>query len=215
MLIDRIVKWLLPREHRFFVYLNSVSTNVGAAGEIFGELRSAQGPEDFVRIAEAMRRREHETDELSHLLFQEVDKTFVTPIDREDLHALTSALDDVIDLLYDCTQQIVSYKLKKMSEPMRELVRVAQECTAELARLIPLLQDLGRVDEMQISIIRVNALENEAGKIYRRATEQLFENAHDPIELFREKEILDALDSPIDACEDVTNMIRSVVAKNG
>jgi hypothetical protein len=215
LFIDRVVKWLLPRENRFFVYLNSVASNVGKAGEIFAELRTAAGPADFARISDTLRQKEHEGDELAHILFEEVDKTFVTPIDREDLHALTSALDDVLDMLYDCAQQIVSYKLQKMTDPMRDLVRVAQEASGELAKCIPLLQDLSRVEELQVLIIRVNALENEGGRIYRRATEQLFERASDAIELFREKQILDALEGSIDACEDVMDLMRSVVAKNG
>jgi len=215
VIIDRVVKWLLPRENRFFVYLDNISKSVSEASDIFAEFRAAKGPEDFKKIAESLRRKEHDTDELAHLLYEELDKTFVTPIDREDLHALTSALDDVIDLMESSAGQIVLYKLPRLTEPMKELIRVGQESAKEICKCIPLLQDLGKSDEIQVHVIRVNSLENEGDKIYRKALEQLFDTTIDPIELVREKEILDALEASIDATEDVMDLIRSVVVKNG
>jgi uncharacterized protein len=216
VVVDRIVKWLLPREDRFFLYLNSIAGIVGEAADIFGEFRTAQGPEDFKRIADRLRRKEHEADELAHVLYRELDKTFVTPIDREDLHALTAVLDDVIDNLERCASQIVLYKVPQLSEQMREMARVAQEAARGVTACMLLLQHLGtRADEIQVVIIRVNSLENEADKIYRQALEKLFDTMVDPIELFRQKEILDATEEAINCCEDVTDLIRSVVVKNG
>lgn len=214
MFIDRIVRWFLPRENRFFTYLDSIAKGVAGAADIFGELRAAKGPEDYKRISRLLRDKEHEVDELAHLLYEELDKTFVTPIDREDLHALTSAMDDVLDIMEACAAHVVLYKLEKMTPPMHELVRVAQEAAHEVCKCVSLLQDMSRTDEIQPHIIHVNSLENEGDRIYRNALEKLFEVTIDPIELFREKEILDALEASIDACEDVTDLIRSVVVKN-
>ena len=215
MMIDRLIKWLLPREHRFFVYLDSIAKNVGEGADTFAEFRTAKNRDDFQRIAAALRLKEHETDELAHLLYEELDKTFVTPIDREDLHALTSALDDVLDSIEDCAGRIVLYKLPELTDPMRELVRISVESAKEIAKCIPLLQDLGRSDEIQVHVVHVNSLENEADKIHRKELERLFQNTIDPIELIRQKEILDALEDSIDASEDVMDLIRSVVVKNG
>ena len=215
MLIDRVVKWLLPRENRFFVYLNSIAESVGSAADVFAQFRTAQGREDYKKIAEALRLKEHETDEIAHRLYEELDKTFVTPIDREDLHALTSALDDVLDLMEGCSEQIVLYKLENLTDSMRELVRISQEAAHEVAKCVALLQDLSKADELQVHIIHVNSLENEGDKVYRKALEHLFDHTIDPIELVREKEILDALEASIDASEDVMDLIRSVVVKNG
>lgn len=215
MKIDRIVKWLLPRENRFFVYLESIARNVGAAADIFAEFRTAKGREDFERIATTLRIKEHETDELAHLLYEELDKTFVTPIDREDLHALTSKLDDVLDIIESCAGQIVLYKLPQLTDSMRELIRVSVESAHEVVKCVPLLQDLSKVDEIQVHVIHVNSLENEGDKIHRKALEALFDHMIDPIELVRQKEILDGLEDSIDASEDVMDLIRSVVVKNG
>jgi predicted phosphate transport protein (TIGR00153 family) len=213
--IDRVVRWLLPRENRFFVYLDSIAKSVAAGADTFGELRTAKGQEDYRKIASSMRQKEHETDDLAHLLYEELDKTFVTPIDREDLHALTSNLDEVMDFMERCSAQIVMYKLERLTDPMREQVRIAQEAVQEMVKCVALLQNVGQLEEIQVHIIHVNSLENEGDKVYRKALEHLFEITIDPTELFREKEILDALEETIDACEDVMDLVRSVVVKNG
>jgi predicted phosphate transport protein (TIGR00153 family) len=215
MFLDRAVKWLLPRNDRFFLYMQSIAKAVEEGANIFAEFRTADSREKFTQISERLRRKEHETDELAHLLYEELDKTFVTPIDREDLHALTSALDDVLDLIERCANHIVIYKLKSLTEPMKELLRVSQSAATEVTRCIEVLQDVSKIDEIQVHVIHVNSLENEGDKIYRKALESLFEDAIDPIELLRQKEILDMLEDTIDACEDVMDLIRSVVVKNG
>ena len=215
MLIDRLVRWLLPRENRFFMYLDSIGRSVSAGSDVFAELRTAKDREDFRKVAHTLRLKEHETDELAHVLYEELDKTFVTPIDREDLHALTSSLDEVMDFMERCSAQIVLYKLERLTDPMKEQVRITQEAVHEVTKCVALLQNLAQIDEIQVHIIHVNSLENEGDKVYRKALEQLFDITIDPIELFREKEILDRMEETIDACEDVMDLIRSVVVKNG
>lgn len=215
MFVDRIVKWFLPRENRFFVYLESIAQGVSAGADVFAQLKTATGRADFERVAEALHQKEGETDNVAHLLYEELDKTFVTPIDREDLHHITSALDDILDIMEACAAQIVLYKLQTLTEPMKDLIGKVQEASHEVACCIALLQNSDKLDEIQLHVIRVNSLENEGDKVYRRAMASLFENETDPIELIREKEILDSLESCIDACEDVMDIVRSVVVKNG
>lgn len=214
MLLDKLVKWMLPRENRFFLYLDSIAKNVAHGADVFVEFKKAQGMAEFQSIADRLRQIEHEGDEIAHLLYEELDKTFVTPLDREDLHALTSTLDDVLDILEACAGRIVIYKLERMTDSMRELVRICHEAAHEVARCIALLQDLSKADEIQVHVVHVNSLENEADKIYRKALEKLFSEVKDPIELIRQKEVLDALEDSVDACEDVMDLVRSTVVKN-
>lgn len=215
MLLDRIVSWLLPRENRFFTYLDSIAKNLVAAAAVFAELRTAENPQRVKEIAEKLRQLEHEGDDFAHVLYEELDKTFVTPLDREDLHALTSSLDDILDIVEACVGRIVIYKLERLTPAMRELVRIGHEAANEVARSVSLLSDLSKADEIRIHVVHVNSLENEGDKIYRKELERIFTEVKDPIELIREKEILEALEEAIDACEDVMDLVRSVVVKNG
>jgi predicted phosphate transport protein (TIGR00153 family) len=215
LFVDRIVQWFLPRENRFFTYLNSIAKHVSEGADIFAALRDAKDRADFSKIADALHQTEHDADEIAHVLYEELDKTFVTPIDREDLHHITGALDDVLDIMEACSSQIVLYKLEKLTDPMKELIGKARDASHEVSQCIALLQDLSKLEKIQLHVIKVNSLENEGDRIYRRAMAQLFENTIDPVELIREKEILDSLEECVDACEDVMDIIRSVVVKNG
>ena len=215
MFFDLIVKALLPKQNRFLTYLDAIARNMAVGADCFAEFREAKDVEDFHRISKQLRRIEHEGDEIAHVLYEELDKTFVTPIDREDLHALTSALDDVLDIMEACAGRIVIYRLEKLTEPMREMVRLSQASAHEVAACIALLMDANKHHELQMHFIRVNSLENEGDIVYRKELGYLFAEVKDPIELIRQKEILDALERSIDACEDVVDLIRSVVVKNG
>lgn len=215
MLLDRIVQWFLPRDNRFFVYLQSIAGCLREGAEVFFELRDAKDPSELARIATILHQKEETADKLAHVLYDELDKTFVTPIDREDLHELTSALDDVLDHMENLSADIVLYNLAQLTEPMRELVRLARDAVLAVVKSIGCLPDLSRTDEIQIHLVQVNSLENEGDQTYRRAISQLFSAAPDPVELIREKEILDGLEALIDACEDVMDVVRRVVVKNG
>jgi predicted phosphate transport protein (TIGR00153 family) len=220
--IDRMVKWLLPKDEKFFKYLSSIARCVVEAADIYAKLRDAKNPAEFQQVAAELRQKEHEADELAHLLYQELDKTFVTPIDREDLHNLTSALDDVIDEMEHASVKIVICHLPKLSEPMRELIRIAQSSAIEVAKCVDVFQNHSNLDEMQVHVVHVNSLENEGDRVYRAAIDGLFTSskdalfeALDPIEIIRQKDVLDTMEQTIDACEDVMDLISSVVIKNG
>lgn len=216
MLLDRMVKWLLPRENSFFVYLDSMAGKMVETANIFAELRTGPGgPEAFKAIADRLREKEHEADEIAHLIYEELDRNFVTPLDREDLHAITSALDEVVDVIESTASRMAIYALPKLTDPMKELIRITQESAIEVAKSIHLLQDLSKLDEIQVHIVHVNSLENEGDRIYRTELSRVFRELTDPIELIREKEVLAQLERAIDNCEDVMDLIRSVIVKNG
>ena len=216
LFLDKLVSFLLPTENKFFTYLQSIAKNVQEGADVFAELRNAKSMEDHLKIAERMRRIEHEGDELAHLLYEELDKTFVTPLDREDLHLLCSELDSIIDRAESCANRIVIFRLAALSEPMREQIRIYQECARAVYRCVCLLSDLSKIDEINTHFVHVNTLENEADKIYRAELARLFADPpKDVVDFIRQKEILDALERAIDACEDVMDLMRSVVVKNG
>lgn len=215
MLLDKLVKLLLPQENRFFGYLDSLAKNLIVAADEFARLGEAVTTEDFASVSENMRRIEHEADAVAHLVYDELDKTFVTPIDREDLHDLVSALDDIIDLMEECAGLIVIYRVGAMTDAMRDLVRISRESSHAVAHCVQLLRSGDNHKELGVWFVRVHALENEGDTAYRNAVARLFHTPPDPIDLIREKEILDALEKTIDACDDVCDLIHSVVVKHG
>lgn len=215
MSADRVFQWFMPRENKFFELLNAIARNVARGSDCFAQFREAKTREDFARIADELRHIEHEGDSMAHLLYNELDKTFVTPIDREDLHDLCSALDTMLDLMEECAGFIVNYRLESLSPAMCEMVRIAQAAAAEVAVTVAMLDDSKKYAALQVHLIHVHALENEGDGVFRGALGDLFVNVTDAIELIRQKDILEALEATIDASDDVGDLIRSLVMKHG
>jgi predicted phosphate transport protein (TIGR00153 family) len=215
MLIDRLVRFLLPRQDFFFSIMEDVAAKMTASAEVFGELTTASGHEQLASIARRLKPIETEADELCHRVYEELDRTFVTPIDREDLAHLAKALDDVIDGMEHSAAFAALFRFSALTEPMRQMVRITVEAAAEIVRAIGNLRKFSDADSLRESIVAVHTLENEADAIYRKAIEDLFANGTDARELVRQKDMLLSLEAGVDGCEDAMDVIRSVIVKNG
>ena len=215
MLFDRLVRFLLPRQDFFFVLMEELAGKMTTAAAVFDELASASSHDQFEKIAGRLKPLETEADHVCHRVYAELDKTFVTPIDREDLAALTKALDNVIDAMEHSAAFADLYRFDALSEPMRQMVRITVRAVAELARAVGNLRKFGDPESIRGPTLAVHTLENEADTVYRQAVEALFTNCVEPRDLVRQKDMLFSLESGVDQCEDAMDVIRSVVVKNG
>jgi len=215
MWIDRVVRWLLPRQDVFFVLLEELAARMTAAAAVFGELADAGGHDRLADAAARLKKVETEADHVCHRVYEALDRTFVTPIDREDLGALTKALDDVVDAMEHSAAFAALYHFDRLTEPMRQMVGVTGRAVAELARAVGNLRRFADPDSIRDTTVAVHTLENEADVIYRKAIEALFANGLDARELVRQKDMLFSLENGVDRCEDAMDVIRSVVVKNG
>jgi predicted phosphate transport protein (TIGR00153 family) len=215
MFLDRLVRLVLPRQDRFFALLEGIAKRMTAAAAVFGELADANGHEQIAMIAGRMKPIETDADQICHEVYQELDKTFVTPIDREDIAALTKALDDVIDGMEHAAAFASLYQFPVLTEPMRQLVQIAVKAATELERAVFNLRKFNDPDSIREPTIVVHTLENEADIVYRMAIASLFAERTAPLELVRQKDMLFALEGVADRCEDAMDVIRSVVVKNG
>lgn len=214
MLAMSFISQFMPQENRFFRMLDAIAHNVAESSDAFAILRDAHTPEEFLKVSIMLRDLEHKGDKMAHEFYNALDQTFVTPLDREDLHDLCSALDTIVDLMEECAGFIVNYRLKDLTPPMRELIRIAQTACHEVETTISLLADSKRYPEMNDHLIRVHALENEGDTVYRLAVGELFQTQTNAIELIREKDIIEALECAIDAADDACNLVRSLSMKN-
>ncbi len=162
--------------------------------------------------AHEIREVEHKCDFLTHEIIQRLNKTFVTPIDREDIHSLARSLDDVIDAIDDAASLIPLYGIDKVRPGARELTRIISASTDQILLAVEALERRAGVLERAVEI---NRLENEADRAHLRAVGQLFDQERDPIAVMKWKEILDLLEDATDRCEDVANMLENVVVKHG
>jgi predicted phosphate transport protein (TIGR00153 family) len=157
---------------------------------------------------------EHKGDNITHQIHLELGKNFITPFDREDIHALASSLDDVADFIHGASNRMELYKVHTPSQPMKEITDLIVEATEHVAKAINELKDLKNIRNITDSCVRINSVENKADYIFDKAVAELFEYEKDAITLIKNKEVLSAMEDATDKCEDVANVLESILVKN-
>lgn len=157
---------------------------------------------------------EHTGDEITHQIFNEVSRTFITPFDREDIQHLASGLDDIIDYIHGSAKRIELYKVETIHPSMIKLSELILQCAEELNGAIQSLRSMNNMIKIREALVRVNSIENHADDIFDNAVARLFEDEKDAIQIIKIKEVLSALETATDMCEDVANVIESVIVKH-
>jgi hypothetical protein len=215
MIIDRWIRRLLPRTDTFLNLFIQDIENIAAASRVLRELLDAATEVDRIRLVQAIEDLEHRGDEITHQVFTQLSLTFITTLDREDIGALASSLDDILDNIDRAATSIRLYRITEFDDSVRGLCEIIELSVGELSRAIPLLRDLKELEVIRTACIRVNAYENEADEIFHRALGLLFEKETDPISLIKQKELLAVLESATDRCEDAAVLIENVLVKQG
>jgi predicted phosphate transport protein (TIGR00153 family) len=153
---------------------------------------------------------EHQGDEITHTVIEKLHQTFITPIDREDIHELISHMDDVLDLVDATSERLWLYDVRQIEPEARELADVLLKAVVEMGAAVRGLRDLKDRSRLIAHCTEINRLENEGDRLLRRAVARLFRDSTDPIHILKWKEIYDNLENAIDRCEDVANVIEGV-----
>jgi predicted phosphate transport protein (TIGR00153 family) len=178
----------------------------GLLAEMLGETADREA------VAERMRAAEHLADETTHAIVKKVNSTFVTPFDREDLYALGSGLDDVMDMMDEAVDLILLYEVVNFPSELSAQVDVLQRCAELTAAAMPRLQSMKSLEDYWIE---VNRLENEGDRNHRRTLAKLFAGEYKTIEVLKLKDIVESLESAIDAFERVANIVEQIAVKEG
>ena len=202
---------LIPKEEKFYNDFLSMADQLRFGAKLLDEMFAVEPP--VADKAHEIREVEHKCDFLTHEIIQRLNRTFVTPIDREDIYAMARALDDVMDAIDDVATLIPLYHITSARPGVRELTRIISSSTDQIVLALQALEK--QRDGVLESAVEINRLENEADRAHQRAVGQLFEEEHDPILVMKWKEILDLLEDATDRCEDVANTLENVVVKHG
>ena len=200
---------LLPRERRFYHLFERNSDNIVTAAGLLGELlRAPAAPEGRQeRISEL----EHEADEITHEIIRSLNRVFVTPFDREDIYALASGMDDVLDFIKEVSDKHSLYDLRDAAPAAVELGALLLQSSQQLKEAIAKLESLKGIEPYWIE---VNRIENQGDQVSRQAISELFRGGTDPIHVMKMKDVYDGLEDALDRCEDVANVIENIVIKN-
>src|SRR5581483_10916006 len=200
---------LVPKDHSFFQMFTAMSDNLIAGARVLVELFTNYT--DIEVKIEEIRRIEHIGDDLTHDVLTKLNQTFITPLDREDIHQLASKLDDVLDFINAATARIVMYRITNPPAAAGELANIILMQSEELRKAMSLIQKNGNI---LAHCVEINRLENEADAVAQQAIAKLFEREKDPINLIKVKELLEYLERATDKAEDVADVLETVVLKN-
>jgi len=203
---------LLPKDTSFFDLFDQMAGKVLDAARALEEMLERW---DKLEVrAREMKDLEHECDAITHRLFDKLNLTFITPLDREDIHELGSRLDDIVDHIDSTASRLVIYGVKKPTDEAKLLAQVLTRTCVEVQRAVAGLRNLKDPALLQRISVEINRLENESDDILRLALKRLFERPNDVLEVIKLKEIYEKLESAVDRCEDVANVIQTVVLRH-
>lgn len=213
MKLDHLIQILLPHDEKFYTFFEESAQNLVDASKILRELRSGSA-EQHEGTARLIHELEHRGDNVTHKIFAELNATFVTPFDREDIHILASALDDIMDYIDGSASRFFLYKVKSCPPEMARLIDILDGSVNELQKGVKLLRDFRKSAELQKILERVNEYENEADTVFQGAIAALFEDEKDAIQIIKLKEIYVGLETATDKCEDAANVMESLLIKH-
>jgi len=200
---------LVPREVRFFDLFEQQSQHIIRAGQLLREL--VHNFADARAKAHAVKEVEHQGDQITHEIVRKLNTTFITPLDREDIHDLATRLDDVLDFIEAAAERLVVYRIKEPTSPSRAMAEVIVQMTHSMDRAIKCLRTMD--PGFHEHAVEVNRLENTADNLLRDSLAALFEEQADPIEVIKWKEIYETMETVTDRCEDVVNVIEGIILK--
>lgn len=215
MSLNSLISWLKPHEMVFFDLLEASAGNLVASAKHFeSEFKSRQTPAEWAGMRRKMKDLEHIGDEITHEIVDRLNRTFVTPIEREDILHLAHCLDDVVDCLDGVCERLVLYKITHVMPVAVELGRLMVAGAEELKPLIHSLRNMSDGKSISKRVQYCNELENQADAVFHAGLAELFDNPKDPIELMKWKEILALLEDATDRIELVSKVVSSTVMRN-
>ena len=197
-----------PTDTSFYDLFAESAKNLVVGAELLAELLPADS--DRSAIATRMRDAEHDGDETTHSIVRRVNTTFVTPFDREDIYRLAAGLDDVMDFMEEAVDMVVLYEIEELPSELANQVEVLQRSAELTAEAMPRLRTMRDLEEYWIEI---NRLENDGDKSYRRIVAKLFNGQYDALTVMKLKDVVDSLESAIDAFESVANIVEQIAVK--
>jgi predicted phosphate transport protein (TIGR00153 family) len=213
--VDTVLQWFMPKERAFRDLFARSTTNLLRAVRVFQAIaHSASLEERRVKMVE-LRAIEHEGDTITREIFDALNSTFITPLDREDIRWIATDLDDILDFLEGTGQHLILFELEEAPEALRRFADILVAMCVQVDDITSLLWDLSRAERIHEAMVRISDLENEADLLYNTVIADLFKGeGADPIEIMKWKEVYQGLEDAADECKEYTHVIGNIVTKN-
>jgi predicted phosphate transport protein (TIGR00153 family) len=213
MATNSFFKMFLPKDRIFYSLFESVADTVHNMGIALQEMVYEADEDKRASILAQIENMEHKNDDMTHNIFTELGRNFITPFDREDIHQLASALDDVADYIYASAKKINFYKINPNDTGIHKLTELILQGSIEIKKAVHGLRDMKNLREMTEALVKINSIENQADDVFDMSIEMLFNNENDFKEVIKKREIYQVLEIATDKCEDAANVIESIIIK--
>ena len=215
MSFNSFIQHLVPKDKKiFFPLFEQAAGNVVVMAGLLVDAVNAENDTTREELFRQIHKLEHKGDEITHQIHLELGKNIITPFEREDIHALASAIDDVADYIHGAANRMGLYCIDDYNEHIRRLAELTLQASIDLEKAVKQLKDMKNVRNIADSCIRINSVENQADCVFERAVADLFLYEKDAIRLIKYKEILEVLETATDRCEDAANVMESILIKN-
>jgi len=201
---------LLPKEEQYFDLFTQMTLYISAAARELKEMLADKN-HAYAEYAKRIKGLEHACDELTHSISTRLNKSFITPFDREDIYMMSTALDDIVDLIDDAARAIIIFDVRETTDYARDFANVIERMAEQLKEIVSTLQ---RPKNVTQRLVEIHRLENEGDDIYHAAIADLFHDPPDALTVLKWKEVYEKLEAAVDRCENVANIIESVIIKH-
>ena len=201
---------IFPKEEQYFSFFSQMTSYIYDAARVLVEMLGEKGG-DYPAQLKRIKAIEHECDDLTHSISTKLNTSFITPFDREDIYMLSGALDDVVDLIDDAARAMVMYDVRESTPHARQFADIIQRMAVELHEIVSMLS---KPSGITARLVELHRLENEGDETYHKAIAELFRNTSDPLTVIKWKDIYEKLEAAIDRCENVANIIESMIIKH-
>src|SRR5579872_3662681 len=207
------IQLFLPKDRVFYSLFEEVADSVGKMGSLLKEMVSEQDYDKRAALVLRMEAQEHVNDDLTHRIFTELGRNFITPFDREDIHYLASSLDDICDYIYAAGKKINFYKVDPNDPGIQKMADLIEQGSRQIRGAVKELRNMRNMRTITDALVRVNSIENQADDIFDMSIERLFETEMDAKEVIKKRDIYQVMEIVTDKCEDATNVIESIIIK--
>jgi len=214
MSLNTIFQYFIPKDKNFFPLFEQASNNLINMAELLNKAVNTKNVDDRLELFKEIETMEHIGDDITHQIYLELSKNFITPFDREDIHQLASAIDDVADYIHGSANRMNLYNVDHITEPIQKLAELILQAVIDLDKAIRELKNLKNKRAIADSCVRINSIENQADYVFDKAVGELFDFEKDAVQLIKYKEVLAALETATDMCEDAANVLESILVKH-
>lgn len=211
--LNSFLKIFMPKNKIFYELFEKVANNVAKMGSLLKNVVAEPDFDKRAAIITQLEDLEHANDELTHSLFTELGRNFITPFDREDIHYLATALDDIADYIYAAGKKINFYKVNPNDTGLQKFSELIEQAAEQVRISVTELRDMKNMRNITEALVKINSIENQADDIFDFSIEKLFATENDAKEVIKKREIYQVMEIVTDKCEDASNVIESIIIK--